>query len=232
MKSLLADLRAIEEMRRYYGWKRDLISPFLGPRVLEVGCGTGLMLEQFPKRELLLGIDRDPECIRLARARLAARQDIRLECLDLLDDKFPELAGLGFSTVLFINSLEEIGDTALGLQRAFSALEPGGRIAVFAPACPALSGKLDAAFEQRRFRGRELAGLLRAAGFEEVTFKHANMLGILGWAWDSIICSRSAIGPADYRWRDRAVPLARLLDKLTGPPIGLSLLAAGRKPAA
>lgn len=229
MPSLLADLTAIEEMRRYYDWKRDLVFPHLGPRVLEVGCGTGLMLGQFPPRELLIGIDRDPECIRQARKRLAGKENVRLECLDLLDGNFAQFAGLGLSTVLFVNSLEEIGDTALALQKSFSVLEPGGRIVIFAPACPALSGKLDAAFEQRRFRARELAESLQGAGFEVFELKYANMLGILGWVWDSIICSRSAISPATYRARDRVVPLARLMDKLTGPPIGLSLLAAARK---
>src|SRR5688572_16188485 len=97
-------------MRRYYDWKFDLVRPYLGNRVIEVGCGTGLFLERMAGRSLVLGIDREPSCIERAMQRSGEGRVWAARVLDVLDQRFLELRDFKPDTVLFMSSLEEIAD--------------------------------------------------------------------------------------------------------------------------
>lgn len=230
MASDLSDLEAIQVMKRYYRWKHDLVSPHLGPRVLEVGCGTGLLLETLSGRELLLGVDRDPGCIERAAARLAARPEAEARVLDATAPAFLDLAGMAFTGVLFASSLEEVPDDLRALENARAVLVPGGRIVVLAAALPALTGNLDAIFGARRYSPERLGTAFQGAGFLIEKMRYVNLLGALGCWWDNMVLRRRSVPPGTYRVRDLAIPVARLIDAVTGPPVGRSLLAVGRKP--
>ena len=63
---------------RYNRWQLDMVAPFLGRRILEVGSGIGNMSEQFLEKnpELLVATDMDPYyCARLAE-RFAGRPEL------------------------------------------------------------------------------------------------------------------------------------------------------------
>lgn len=228
MHSDLADLEAIQVMRRYYAWKRDLAAPYLGRRVLEIGCGTGLFLDQLAGKTVL-GVDRDPKCVERARARLVGRPGAEVRVLDAQAPSPAALKAFAPDTVVFMNALEEVPDDALAVRQAAELLPRGGHVVVFAAALPFLAGELDRAFEAKRYRKADLAGLFATAGLVTVSLRYVNLLGALAWFWDSRVLKRSAVSAAAYRARDRFVPLARLLDALTGPPLGRSLLGAARK---
>ncbi len=224
----LADLEAIERMPRYYRWKRDLVVPHLPPaaRVLEVGCGTGLFMEQIaPLASFTAGIDPDAACIEVARRRFAGRSGTEVRTMGVLDPASTELAGLKLDAVVFVSSLEVIADDTAALARSRSWLRPGGRLVVFVSALPGLAGHLDSAWNQHRYEPAELRQKVEAAGFAVTRLRYVNLLGAAAWWWDSRILKRTEVTATDYGSRDRLVPLARLADALTGPPIGRSLLA-------
>ena len=229
MHSDLADLEAIAVMRRYYRWKRDLAAPWLGARVLEMGCGTGLFLEQL-RAPAVMGIDCDPACVERARERLRGRAGAEVRVLDALDPATAALATFRPDTVVFTSSIEEMPDDALAVRHAAALLPSGGHLIIFAAAMPGLAGELDKAFEARRYRKGDLAGLFAGAGLRTLALRYVNLLGALGWWWDSRVVRRSAVSAGTYRARDAVVPFARLLDALTGPPVGRSLLGVARKP--
>ena len=56
------------------------------------------------------------------------------------------------------------------------------------------------------------------------------MLGVPGWWLNSVVLKRKAVPGIQARINDRLVPLLRL-ERLFGPPVGMSLLAVGRVPA-
>jgi SAM-dependent methyltransferase len=229
MNSDYSDLVAIRVMSRYYAWKADLVFPYLGSRTLEVGCGTGLLMERLLGRDLVFGVDRDPACVEAARERFKDRKGVRVEMRDAAGDGLEGLAGNGFTSVVFASSLEEFVDDRSAVRNAAGLLKPGGKVVVFAAAMPGIAGELDRSFAARRYRPGELQAVLEGAGLKVAVMKYVNLLGAVGWWWDSRVVRRSAVSEGAYRFRDLAVPLARFLDALTGPPIGRSLLAVGEK---
>jgi len=228
-RSIVDDNIAIEVMGRYYRWKRDLVAPFLGPRVLEVGCGTGFMMEQIRGRDLLVGVDWDPACVEVARRRFAGAPGIEVRQVDVLTPEFSGMSELALTTVLFANSLEMTGNPGLALRNTAAALRPGGRVVAIVSAIPSLPGALARAYPQCRGSRAESEGLLRDGGFRPLRLKYANLVGAIAWWWDSRVMKRRVVRRPDYRIRDLTVPFCRLVDLVTGPPLGRSLLAVGEK---
>lgn len=99
-------------------------------RVLDVGTGTGRMAELFaPHAAHVTGIDRSPEMLRLARARL---QGLPADRIDLVQGDFAALpfADALFDTVLFHQVLHYAPDPGAVLAEAARVAAPGARLAV------------------------------------------------------------------------------------------------------
>ena len=222
------DLEAIRAMPRYYEWKSGLVGKHAGRRILEVGCGTGLLLERLGGRELLAGIDRDSGCVQSARERLTGIKGVDIRLMDVLSPEFASLATLRPDTVVFSNVLEAV-DEERALRNAISILPPGGRVVIFTSAMPSLEGGLDHSYGQKRYSKKGLQDAMTTAGFTVNLIRHVNMLGAFGWWLDSQVLRKREMSPGAYRMRDMLVPFARTLDALTGPPFGRSLLAVGTR---
>jgi SAM-dependent methyltransferase len=95
--------------------------PRPGSRLLEVGCGEGQLAAALIERGFqLVAIDPDPERVRAARERGVGAQAIEIE----------QFEGSGFNAVLFTRSLHHVSSLALALDRAGSALLPGGLLII------------------------------------------------------------------------------------------------------
>ena len=98
--------------------------------LLDVGTGTGRMAELFaPRAGHVTGIDKSPEMLRLARARL---QQLPADQIDLVQGDFTSLpfADAGFDTVLFHQVLHYALQPEAVLAEAARVAKHGGRIAV------------------------------------------------------------------------------------------------------
>jgi DNA-binding transcriptional ArsR family regulator/precorrin-6B methylase 2 len=98
--------------------------------LLDVGTGTGRMAEIFAPRALrVTGLDKSPEMLRIARARL---QNIPAEQVELVQGDFLALpfADASFDTVLFHQVLHYAQEPEGVLAEAARVARPGGHIAV------------------------------------------------------------------------------------------------------
>jgi ArsR family transcriptional regulator len=103
-------------------------------RLVDIGTGTGRMLQLFgPGAEQALGIDRSPEMLRLARAKLAAAGlDAELRQGDMYALPLPSGAA---DTVIIHQVLHYAQNPAAAVAEAARLLGPGGRLLIvdFAP---------------------------------------------------------------------------------------------------
>jgi len=103
-------------------------------RLVDIGTGTGRMLQLFgPSAEQALGIDRSPEMLRLARAKLAAAGlDAELRQGDMYALPLPSGAA---DTVIIHQVLHFAQNPAAAVAEAARLLGPGGRLVIvdFAP---------------------------------------------------------------------------------------------------
>jgi SAM-dependent methyltransferase len=226
------DLETMSEAKRYQEHVFQLLRPFIGRSVLEVGCGIGttsLRLAEIAER--LVCIEPNLNCVARARAALDGNPRITLHITHLEDCDRAEMTAARFDTIVCVNVLEHIEDDvkALTLFRELVA-EARGQVLIFVPAVQAAYGPLDAALgHHRRYSKRTLRRAFDAAGLDLVTLRYTNPIGLLGWMYNAHVTGAAAHTVGQVRLFESLVaPWALPIDRLIAPPIGQSLFAVGR----
>ena len=98
-----------------------------GDRVLDVACGTGVLLPDYLKRQVghLTGIDISPEMVRIARKKCDL-PEVEFICGDVENTEFEGL----FNRVVVYNAFPHFPDPAALIKRLSSLLLPGGTLTV------------------------------------------------------------------------------------------------------
>jgi SAM-dependent methyltransferase len=132
------------------------------PRVLEIGCGTGYVLRGLASEGSyeLTGAEANIAGLRHARIRLPSVEFVQIDARDLPYESAFDAVG-AFDV---IEHITEDGRVLAGIHRA---LRPGGVLVVTVPQHQWLWSWADEqARHKRRYGRQELAGKVRAAGFE------------------------------------------------------------------
>jgi 2-polyprenyl-3-methyl-5-hydroxy-6-metoxy-1,4-benzoquinol methylase len=125
------------------------------PLILDVGCGTGGMVNNLSPRFNCLGVDTSETAIRLAREKYPSA---RFDCADAF--RFIEERRDEVSCVLLMDVLEHIEDDRAFLRKIIDRLAPGSRILITVPANMKLWTEHDVtAHHFRRYEMETLAAL-------------------------------------------------------------------------
>lgn len=128
-------------------------------RVLDVGCGTGAILELFSRRFQAYGTDFSPQAIEFCRQR-----GLTHLFLGSLAD-YPRTERFDLITILDV--VEHVEDDGGLLAHAHALLNDHGYLLIAAPAFPFLWSKHDVVLHhKRRYTRRSLRAVVAAAGFE------------------------------------------------------------------
>ncbi len=206
-----------------------------GARVLDVGCGTGAVLEALSARFEAYGTDTSQLAIDLCRQRGLANAF----CCTLETFPYPELR---FDLVTLLDVIEHVDDDLGVLREAHRYLKPGGWALVTVPAYQFLWGPHDVVnHHKRRYTRPRLRRVLDAASFEVRMLSYFNTIlfpaALVAWAAERLLGvgadPRPSVPPAPLNALLTAVFSAEkyLLRGLV-PPYGLSLIALARTPTA
>ena len=217
---------------RYNAWQFEMIAPFLGQRILEVGAGIGSMSKEFLKTspELLVVTDTDEFYRRRLQERFAGRKEVLVEALTMPDPgAVARFLPHRLDTAIALNVVEHIEDDVGTLAAMKSLLAPGGRVIVLVPALQAIYGELDRQLGHfRRYSRATLGTAFRHAGLRVERMIWFNRVGVLGWWFNGRVRRVTRIPLDQLRGFDRMVPLLRL-ERFIPLPFGQSLIAVGRE---
>jgi ubiquinone/menaquinone biosynthesis C-methylase UbiE len=112
--------------RRYQPWRTRIWSMVTGPRVLEIGVGTGKNIPYYPEGMDITAIDLTPGMLDRARKRAAI---LKIDANILLGDaqKLDLPSGM-FDEVVETFVFCSVPDPMLGLNELLRVVKPGGRI--------------------------------------------------------------------------------------------------------
>jgi 2-polyprenyl-3-methyl-5-hydroxy-6-metoxy-1,4-benzoquinol methylase len=226
------DLGTIEAAHRYGEHVFDLFRPYIGRRVLEVGCGIGTMSRKLAQvADVIVGIEPNAACLDRVTVAMRDEPKFSLRACHLEECDPIELAAYAFDTVYCVNVLEHIEDDVAALGMFREAVVPDGRVLIFVPAVQAAYGPLDAELgHHRRYSAARLAAAFVEAGLEPVVMRYTNPIGLLGWLYNKYVTRARVHSVGQVKLFERLVaPWALPLERLVPPPIGLSLVAVGRK---
>lgn len=207
------------------------VLPVRPARLLELGCGSGNMLEMLSEFGEAIGVEANPLLVEAARA---AGLDAR--CGTLPGDP---LVPRGWAdAVLLLDVLEHLDDEAAALATARGALAPHGILVVTVPAYAWLWSGHDVALGHRR---RYTAGRLRAvvadAGFRvaRVTYFNTLLFPVLALVrvakrvWGDASHDLRPASPALSVVLEHCFALERHLVPRVRLPYGSSLLLVARR---
>ncbi len=228
--ALTATLNQLAELDRYNNWIYEEIAPALGRRVLEVGSGTG-NITQFlcaDGREVV-ATDIVPSYRHELERLFDGKSNVRVGKYDLAEKAPEEFVADPFDSVVCLNVLEHIEGDLFALDQIRSVLKPGGKLALLVPAHQFLYGEFDRAVGHfRRYGKRELTIKLEKAGFAVRRVKHFSLAAALPWLINGRLLKRDYLPTGQANLANRLVPLLKL-ERLIGPPCGLSLIAIAQK---
>jgi|HubBroStandDraft_1064217.scaffolds.fasta_scaffold31274_3 SAM-dependent methyltransferase len=218
--------------RNYLAWQSRLITPELGQRVVEIGCGLGNFTGKLLDREAVIALDIEPDCIERLHRRYPRQPNLHTFVGDTGSDSFPDLAKFHPDSCLCVNVLEHIEDDRDALVRMASILEPGGTIVLWVPAFPSLYGAVDRNLgHYRRYRRATFAQLASSTGLDLKKVHYVNLFGFFAWWLNSHVLRRDALSRVQIDFFDRFVaPVFSRLEEKTPPPFGQSLFAVLQKP--
>jgi len=227
---------AIQEVRetrflinRYDNWIYAEIAPYLGQRVLEVGCGLGNFIHHLRDRELVVGIDSDWGSIDHLRRKYGENRNPQFHAVDICDQEVLDLEPLGFDTVVSLNVFEHIENDLLALRNVRRLLRPNGCLILIVPAHSWLYGTMDMAIgHYRRYDKASLAKNLTETGFVPMNQRYLNTLGAVGWFANGRMLRRRVPPHGQLRLFNMLVPVLRSIEMRFSPPMGLSLLSVGK----
>ena len=226
------DLETMRQARRYSSHVFGLFRPYIGLRVLEVGCGIGTMSRRLAEvAEMVVAIEPNLNCARQVLEELGQDPRFSLRTCHLEECDRSELSSHRFDTVVCVNVLEHLADDIHALRTFREVVTPNGHVLVFVPAVQAAYGPLDAELgHHRRYSKESLAKAFGEAGLDLVALSYTNPIGLLGWMFNARISKATAHSLTQVRLFEWLIaPWALPLERLFSPPIGLSLVAVGRR---
>lgn len=213
---------------RFTRWMAEVIRPFMGDRVLEIGAGIGNMSLNLMPRSTYWATDINPHYLDYLVSLQATRPYMQVAHMDAqIGETYP--AGQSFDTVVCLNVIEHLEDDFGALRNLWTVLEEGGRAIVLVPQGPNLYGALDEVLGHcRRYTEAQFIELSQRAGFHVEQVLKFNRAGVIGWWLNGKILRRRKFGLAQIRVLNLVTPLFRILDPwLPLPP--LSIIAILKK---
>ncbi len=222
-------LRSLTRIRNIHRWMADLLLPWVGDSVLELGAGMGSVTIHLLPRGRYVASDVNPHYLDYLHKLALGRPYMQVQELDLQRTEHFEAVAGEFDTVICLNVLEHVPDEQLALANIGRAMAPGGRAIILVPQGPWLFSSLDRVLgHHRRYTRDQLQRVLERAGFELEAMREFNKIGVLGWLLNGRILQREHLSQIQLKALNTAIPVIGGADHLA-PWQGLSLVAVVRR---
>jgi glycosyltransferase involved in cell wall biosynthesis len=224
-------LARLSRAPRFNRWMADVILPFCGARVLEIGSGVGNLSRALLPRVEYVASDVNPLYLRILENLADDRPYLKSSYCNVNDlDSFPRSAD-GYDTVVCLNVIEHVNDDRNSLMNIKAVLSETGRAIILVPQGPWNFGTLDEVLgHQRRYTRQMLTDLAEVCGLEIKNLIEFNRTGTIAWFLNGRILKRRSFGIFQIWALNLTTPLLRRLDSLLPIP-PLSLIAVMGRPA-
>jgi SAM-dependent methyltransferase len=223
----LADtLEVLEQASAYTDWILNLINPYVGTSICEIGAGHGTFTQHLSRAGSVVACDPSDRCVQLMRERFAGNHRVEVVHGEMVSES------MRFDAFVMINVLEHIPDDEAAIVQCRKRLGPGGHVVVFAPALEVLYSEFDRSIgHYRRYSRGSLAAVVHRAGLEVVELRYVNSVGAIAWWLITKKLGRRPTNTAAVRAYDRfIVPLVRRFEHSRSPLFGQSVLCVARRP--
>jgi len=223
-------LDALEQAPRFNQWMYEVIKPYVGSQVAELGSGRGNLSKLLKSHGKVLLTDNRDEYLNELKARWPEDKRLDVATLDLCNAaQYERLRDFQPDTVVCLNVLEHIEDDEAVLRNLFGVLPEQSRLVFLVPFNPKLTSEFDRQIGHfRRYAAGELEEKMRAAGFTVERQFFFNKIGVLAWWVGNTVSKQRTITSWQLKLYNLLTPIFRLIDPIL-PMSGLSTIVVARK---
>lgn len=227
------NLETVTKWRNFTRWIYEQIFPSLQGNILEVGSGLGtfseLIIHDFPLSLITLS-DISPSYVKNLEAKFSSKRVFVCK-LDLNNiDDYERIGYEKFDSIIAINVLEHIENDERALRQLYKMLKKDGVMVILVPANKFLYNVIDESIGHwRRYTKKELETKVGKNQFRIERMFSFNILGMFGWYINGNLCKNPAINKNVGSIFDKLVHLMKIVEKMFGRKIGLSIICIARK---
>ncbi len=221
---------AIEQAPKFNRWMYECVKPWLGKRVIELGCGRGNLSNFFRQHETVMLTDYRDDYLDPLREKWGMKKNLTFSKLDMTQrEDYAVVTKFAPDTIVFLNVLEHLEDDRAVLKNLFDHVPAGCRLVILVPFGMSLYSDFDKELGHfRRYEKGELEGKMREAGFTVEHQFYFNKAGKLAWFLANTLGKRKHLTPLQLRIYNFLTPAFRIWDKIA-PGSGLSTVAICKK---
>ncbi len=227
------ELELFAEATHWKSYFGNVLRPFVGGRVLEVGAGIGANIPFLYNDRVTAWTSLEPDASLARRIeQQVAAGGLPQTCRVVAGTTRSIELEARYDAILYIDVLEHIADDAEELRCAARHLAPGAHLIVLAPAHQFLFSPFDAAIGHHRRYSR--ASLLRLAppGCRLLACRMLDAVGFFASLANRVLLSKAMPSGRQIAMWDRClVPLSRRLDGVFGYRFGKTAVAIWRAEA-
>lgn len=220
-------LREMSEAPKFVDWTVDLVRPYLGRQVLEVGSGIGNNVRRLACYADVVATEVNDKYLSVLANEYEGMSGVSVRPWDVT--QCPPEGMPSVDTVYCSNVLEHIQNEGTAVRNMASVMHPNGRLILVVPRGTSLFSSLDeSAGHERRYDWHSLAESLARNGLTVEKIFTFNKVAVIGWWLRGKVLRCKTLGRASMKLFNSLVPMLRLVDRLL-PWQGLSLVAIARK---
>ncbi len=221
-------LKTFSLAHNYNIWIINLLAPYIGEKILEIGSGIGNLTHY-------LKYFGDLCCVDISDYYIAHMKidypDINFYKFDVSDESIKILTREHFDTVVCVNVLEHVADDMKAVKNLHDILIPGGRLLLYVPALQFLYGSVDKNLMHfRRYNKKSLEKMLQLAGFIIEKSFYSNFIAIAGWFFNSKVQRKKELSYWQTMLFDKFAPFFEKIENWVKPPVGMCLITIAQKP--
>jgi len=209
----------------------DVLKPYLGQNVLEVGAGLGHITTMLCEDgHVVTALEPDTSLFQ----RMDTPQNAN--CLNTtLEDAVSQgllSQNIQYDSALYVNVLEHIAKDINEISTARSIIKDDGTVVIFVPALPRLYGSMDAiSGHYRRYRKKELTAVVAAANMTVEKIFYFDSIGVLPYWLSYKVLNKKTLGGSTVKLYDKLViPTSLALSRMTKNKIyGKNLIVIAKK---
>lgn len=227
------NLETAIQRKNFTKWVFEELSPGLKGEIMEIGSGLGtysqLIIEKFPESQITL-TDISSNYVENLKKKFS-QSKISVHNLDLNEKTNFEKIGYGkFDSIIAINVLEHVEHDNFALDHLYNMLRNDGNLIILVPANKFLYNIIDKSIGHwRRYTKKELKSKLLKSNFKIQKIYSFNILGMLGWFLNGNIFKKDEINKDASKFFDKLVPAMKIIEKISGRQIGLSIICYCKK---
>lgn len=139
------------------------------PRILEIGCGSGALLQDLQHYGTAVGLD-------VAAPALANCRERGLDCVSLADVTALPFADEQFNVVIAVDVLEHVEDDAAAIREINRVTKKGGKVILTVPAFQMLWSRRDVqCHHHRRYLRDDFRARVERGGFKVLKSTYINL---------------------------------------------------------